>query len=427
MDPGTPLPPPISHPLITYLANDGNIWAVNAADGRGYAIAVADSSPDGGGGAGPQGPTGPPGPQGSQGPPGPQGAVGPAGPQGAQGIQGISGAVGATGPVGPQGPQGAQGAPGSTGATGATGTQGPAGSQGPAGATGPPGPTTVSADTGNTAILGSDSRIFVPAPTKGFIAKTAAYTLTPADSGRYVICSGGSWTLALPAPASGLAYQVRNDMGISGTTGTITLQPTGGTIDGLASFSLLPQQECTLITDGTNWRTLGLKREVILGTQDITASTPSGSVLLPAGYRAFELTFSGLQGATDGQSLFGQFSTDGGATWISSAFYYYQLIFNSSASAVIAAGVSAGATTFYLGTQISNVAIHSLAKALIYPGSATTRPTVLSESESYNASVFAIRASMANFLAQNVRVNALQYYMSSGNILNSFLTVKGVV
>jgi hypothetical protein len=66
----------------------------------------------------------------------------------------------------------------------------------------------------------------------GFISKTAAYTLTTTDSNKYFICSGGSWTLTLPAPVSGLTYHLRNDMGISGTTGTITLQATGGTIDG---------------------------------------------------------------------------------------------------------------------------------------------------------------------------------------------------
>jgi len=194
---------------------------------------------------------------------------------------------GAVGPTGPQGPIGNTGAQGPQGPTGSQGVQGPAG------ATGPPGPTAVSGDAGNTAMLGSDSKIYVPtlalATTtkigalqklsgnttdvlngtnafgpvplatnanqggiialsnkatdfldgtnhfqpiwKGFIGKTAAYTLTPADSGTYVVCSGGSWTLTLPAPALGLMYQVRNDMGISGTTGTITLQPNGGTID----------------------------------------------------------------------------------------------------------------------------------------------------------------------------------------------------
>jgi hypothetical protein len=35
----------ISHPLFVYLANDGNIWAVNPSDGRGYCLAVANNQP----------------------------------------------------------------------------------------------------------------------------------------------------------------------------------------------------------------------------------------------------------------------------------------------------------------------------------------------------------------------------------------------
>lgn len=73
---------------------------------------------------------------------------------GAQGIAGTPGAPGATGPQGNPGSTGPQGNPG------ATGSQGP---QGPVGPTGPPGPTVVSADAGNTAVLGTDSKILVPA------------------------------------------------------------------------------------------------------------------------------------------------------------------------------------------------------------------------------------------------------------------------
>src|ERR1700747_3465004 len=46
-----------------------------------------------------------------------------------------------------------------------------------------------------------DVTINVATGINGFISKTAAYTLTTADSNKYVICSGGSWTLTLPAPA----------------------------------------------------------------------------------------------------------------------------------------------------------------------------------------------------------------------------------
>jgi hypothetical protein len=183
-----------------------------------------------------------------------------------------------------------------------------------------------------TDYVGGDNACHSIAAINAFVTKTSAYTLTPADSGKYVICSGGSWTLTLPAPVVGLNYRLRNDMGISGSVGTITLQPTGGTIDGAASLALLPQQECTVITDGTNWRTFGLKREVILGTQDITSSTASGSVLLPVGYRYFELQFTGFAPVTTDAGLFGQFSNNGGSTWFTTG-YYYGLLYNSSISA----------------------------------------------------------------------------------------------
>ena len=178
------------------------------------------------GSPGAQGPQGVPGPQGATGADGATGntgAEGPAGPKGDPGPQGPVGSTGATGPVGPQGPQGIpgtgavwrgnwtsaatynandavsyngssyvalanninkppdanptlweliaqkgdQGVQGPQGATGATGPTGPAstvpGPQGPTGPTGPPGPTAVSGDAGNTAMLGSDSRLYVPA------------------------------------------------------------------------------------------------------------------------------------------------------------------------------------------------------------------------------------------------------------------------
>jgi hypothetical protein len=40
----TTLPPSISHPLVVYLADDGNVWAVNSADGRGYPLTGAGSA-----------------------------------------------------------------------------------------------------------------------------------------------------------------------------------------------------------------------------------------------------------------------------------------------------------------------------------------------------------------------------------------------
>jgi hypothetical protein len=261
----------------------------------------------------------------------------------------------------------------------------------------------------------------------GFITKTAAYTLTTADSNKYVICSGGSWTLTLPAAVSGLTYRVRNDMGISGTTGTITIARTGAaTIDGQTSLALLPQQECILITDGTNWRTHELKREVILGTQDITSSTAAGTVLLPIGYRYFELEFTGLLPVSNPASFSAQLSTDGGSTWLATS-YYHSALYNSSATAAAYLQVENG-SSFYIsvnnggGSQL----LPAQSRLVIYPGSATSYPTWRMTSWGRQTTNTDNKFDGGGGIIATP-VNALKYFASAGNILNSFLTVKGVV
>jgi len=266
-------------------------------------------------------------------------------------------------------------------------------------------------------------------PANAFVTKTAAYTLTVADNNKYIICSGGSWTLTLPAPVAGMTYRLRNDMGISGTTGTITLQPSTGTIDSLASIPLLPQQECTILCDGTNWRTFGLKREVILGTQDIIVATASGTILLPVGYRLFELNFASLQGSVADQSLNAQFSTDGGATWITSSNYITEQIYNSTSTAVGASASNNVAQTFF--GSLATLSPYGQAHVKIYPGAAAAPgqyPNWLCDSGYYyQTGTFNQRVNMFGILGIAGPVNALKYYPASGNITNSRLTVKGVV
>ena len=120
---------------------------------------------------GPQGVTGDTGPTGPDGAdsvvPGPEGPAstvpGPEGPEGPEGpASTVPGPDGPTGPEGPAstvpGPQGDPGAQGDPGTPGADGVDGATGGVGPAG------PSAVSVDAENTAVLGTDSLIFVPAP-----------------------------------------------------------------------------------------------------------------------------------------------------------------------------------------------------------------------------------------------------------------------
>lgn len=262
----------------------------------------------------------------------------------------------------------------------------------------------------------------------GFISKTTTYTLTSADSGKYVICSGGSWTLTLPTAAAGLFYRVRNDMGITGTVGTITIARAGAaTIDGATSIALLPQQECTILTDGTNWRTYGLKREVVLGTQDITSSTASSTVLLPVGYRYFELQFSGVLPVTSGDYLIGQFSVNAGSTW-ATTLYYLGLLYNPTTTT---AGYSQSDNvgSFYIVPGGFNAApIAGQSKLIIYPGNATIGATAIADAYTRAAGSITVKwQSSALWNSSGGPINAVKYFMSTGNIANLFVTVKGVV
>jgi hypothetical protein len=259
----------------------------------------------------------------------------------------------------------------------------------------------------------------------GFISKTSAYTLTSADNGKYVICSGGSWTLTLPAPALGLSFLVRNDMGITGTTGTITIATNGGTIDNVASIPLLPQQEATIITDSTNWRSFGRQREVVLGTRDISISTASDTILLPVGYRVFEILFNYLTGSIADQNLMFQLSFDGGNTWQTTG-YYFMTKYTSSATAVSAANQNnvAQATLGGMGTGGTG----QQAKLVLYPGLNGPSPSWLGETGYYYATgSYGLHYTQWGCLSIAGTANAFKYYQNTGNLTHAFLTVKGVV
>lgn len=88
------------------------------------------------------------------------------------------------------------------------------------------------------------------------LAKSAAYTVVAADRGDVLLCTG-TWSLSLTAAstlANGFSFGVVN-IG----TGVITIDPNASeTVDGVTTKALAPGQSCILITDGTEWRTVGL-------------------------------------------------------------------------------------------------------------------------------------------------------------------------
>lgn len=259
-----------------------------------------------------------------------------------------------------------------------------------------------------------------------YITKTAAYTLIPADSGKYIICSGGSWTLTLPVPVAGLTYRLRNDMGITGTVGAITLQPTGGTIDGAVSLSLLAQQECTLISDGTNWRTFGRNREVILGTLTV-ANVPAFSLILPDGYSEFELSFSQLYTSSAMPNMQCQISTNQGSTWLTAANYWGTYLYSSTTSALATSSYSS-LTAWYVTHYIENAAARHYLRMKILPGDGIQYPEFMATSTQYQMTVgYSSQFVLGGWYNGGGHANALQFLLSAGNFTKAAVRVKGIV
>lgn len=87
---------------------------------------------------------------------------------------------------------------------------------------------------------------------------TVATTVVSAHRGRVLMVSG-TWTLSLTAAATlGAGFSV-GVVNIGG--GTVTINPAGAeTVDGATTLVLSSGNSCILVTDGTIWRTLGLRQ-----------------------------------------------------------------------------------------------------------------------------------------------------------------------
>jgi hypothetical protein len=267
--------------------------------------------------------------------------------------------------------------------------------------------------------------LVIPAGPAGFVNQNTAYTVVAGDIGKYFICTGGSWTLTLPAPTNGFFVRVRNDQGISGTTGTITLTPPSGTIDGLTSQFLLPGQECTIISDGANWRTLGRSRSVIIGAIDISSAVATQLVLLPSGYRLFDIDLYGFMPVTDAASLQMKLSGDGGSTFIAS--YWDSTIFDNAATTV---GFSAAAPGTYMriSSGMRNANHSGQISMRLFPSDGTKPASWLGEAEGYATTNGRItRWAFAGQDFSLTLVNAMQIIFSSGNIAIGSIVVRGIV
>ena len=283
------------------------------------------------------------------------------------------------------------------------GVQGPPGS--PGGAVGPVGP---------------------PSSPKSFLSLSANYSISQADTEKYFICAGGSWTLSLPNPLPTLVYRVRNDNGLV-INSAITIQPSGAaSIDGLPSIQILAGQECTIYCDGANWRTFGLQREVIIDRM-VTGSVANVTILLPNGYRYFEFLVDSIILASEQQNVAAVISYDGGATF-PAVNYYGALIYNNAATTT-GSGTSINAANWpWLIVGGRSTASQLSCRIQLFAGDAANCCAIISDGGTFlGTSAVPSRWLISAFQSGLARVNAIRFIGGGGNIGRSSWTVKGLV
>ncbi|MBN8944560.1 MAG: DUF2793 domain-containing protein [Rhizobiales bacterium] len=173
---------------------------------------------------------------------------------------------------------------------------------------------------GSSAFLRADGVFSIP-NAGGVRTITTTDTLVASDNGRLAVVSGGaSFTLSLTSAATlgnGWFVMLKALSPI-----LVTLSPTGGQlIDGLASIPLAQGQECTLVCDGSNFRTVGLQNDIrILATT--SSNVAAIDLTLPPGYDRFTVILSNLLALVGGQDVLLRTSVDNGASFAAGASDY---------------------------------------------------------------------------------------------------------
>jgi len=122
----------------------------------------------------------------------------------------------------------------------------------------------------------------------------STYTTGLSDRAKVLQWTGGSGTLNLPAPSAmtnAWFVCVKND-----GSGTLTVTPASGTIDGAASLSLSTQESCFIVTDNSEYLTVGRGRAATTTTEYLSVNIAgTGDYTLSAGQQNKAIyNFTGL-------------------------------------------------------------------------------------------------------------------------------------
>lgn len=115
----------------------------------------------------------------------------------------------------------------------------------------------------------------------------------------------------------------------------------------------------------------------LISAGQITAGTTEFEAVIPSEWRSAEIVYTGIRNATTPSALTAAFSTDSGATYISTYRYAFQVVVDTTAVGEVG---STGNTVLLMATNLSSASTAELSGQLSIPELHTTRAHAMFES-----------------------------------------------
>ncbi len=176
-------------------------------------------------------------------------------------------------------------------------------------------------------------------------------TFTAADAGKFIALGGSAnFTMSFePAATLGNGWSV--DVSCTASV-TVTLDPSGAEqIDGATTITLARGQNCRIICDGTQLRSIGRSQQLVLGTAELAAGQSFVEFELPLAYRLFQIEGDYTLTAAGGWVL-AQLSNDGGSSWSTTGYVGVFTQFGNNNSYSCSAGPVTGLTVSYFQSDL---------------------------------------------------------------------------
>jgi hypothetical protein len=164
---------------------------------------------------------------------------------------------------------------------------------------------------------------------------------------------------------------------------------------------------------------------VSVQTGNLTGLAASPTILLPTTYKAFRLVITDLNFSSGTQPFWAQFSTNGGASWISGATDYFEQTSTAAGAAAVLTQVSQAAASIIL-TGSRDASQRAFSVIDIDTGNGSQLPTMITTSKWINSGAAMRGASIFTQAGSSlVQANAMRLFPGTGTIITGIFSLYG--